>query len=41
MDAMSALRTELWRGKLSAKSEENRELMEMVTPMVEVLALSR
>lgn len=31
----------MWQEKLSAKSEENPDLMEMVTPMVEVLALSR
>ena len=41
VDAMSALRAELWHEKISVRSEENRELMEMVTPMVEVLALSR
>lgn len=32
VDAMAALRTRLWREKLSAKSEENRKLMEMGTP---------
>jgi hypothetical protein len=39
--ALGALRGELWRKKVSLKTEENPELMGMVAPMVEVLALSR
>ncbi len=41
VDAVSALRAEIWRGKVSARSEGERGVHEITRSMVEVLALSR
>ena len=41
VDAVSTLRGEIWRGRVSAKSEGERGVREITRSMVEALALSR